>query len=353
MGLSQNAKIKDSDSKNLSFLGVSEGVFEDYSRRDSRFATCPGYIQERGMIMSGPNAINFEVPSFNGLGRYKYLFILLVVLIFFAAKAVVIVESGNVGVVKRLGAVHNIPLNEGVHVVTPFVDTVIQVNTRLNNSRSIALSSSKDLQTVKTEVSVQYSIKGGVAPMTFQKIGLIGQIESTVVEPAIEESVKSVTARYTAEELITKRETVKTQIQLEVQKFIDTTLNNKGIENGIHIANVAITDFNFSEEFNRAIELKVKAEQEALQAKNEKIRRVTQAEAAAAEKQLAADASAYAITVASKARAEAIRREAISLKNNPELIRLRIAEKWDGKLPQYNGSSVVPFLNIDGNGLTK
>ncbi|MDA1353972.1 MAG: prohibitin family protein, partial [bacterium] len=220
-------------------------------------------------------------------------------------------------------------------------------NIRLNNTKSSALSSSKDLQTVKTEVSVQYSIKGDTAPKTFQKIGLIGQIEATVIEPAIEESVKSVTARYTAEELITKREVVKTQIQLEIQEFIDTTLNNKDIQNGIHIANVAITDFNFSEEFNRAIELKVKAEQEALQAKNEKIRRVTQAEAAAAEKQLSADASAYAITVASKARAEAIRREAKSLKSNPELIQLRIAEKWDGKLPQYNGTSVVPFLNID------
>ena len=186
-----------------------------------------------------------------------------------------------------------------------------------------------------------------MAPKTFQKIGLIGQIESTVIEPAIEESVKSVTARYTAEELITKREMVKNQTQLEIQQFIDTTLNNKGIQNGIHVANVAITDFNFSAEFNRAIELKVKAEQEALQAKNEKIRRVTQAEAGAAEKQLAADASAYAITVASKARVDAIRREAKSLKSNPELIQLRIAEKWDGKLPQYNGTSIVPFLNIE------
>ena len=285
----------------------------------------------------------FQLPNLKALGSMKYI-LLLLILVVVATSSFVIVESGNVGVVKT---VKPIPLNEGVHFKMPFIDTVIQVNIRLNNTKSSALSSSKDLQTVKTEVSVQYSIKGDTAPKTFQKIGLIGQIEATVIEPAIEESVKSVTARYTAEELITKREVVKTQIQLEIQEFIDTTLNNKDIQNGIHIANVAITDFNFSEEFNRAIELKVKAEQEALQAKNEKIRRVTQAEAAAAEKQLSADASAYAITVASKARAEAIRREAKSLKSNPELIQLRIAEKWDGKLPQYNGTSVVPFLNID------
>jgi len=276
----------------------------------------------------------------------KYIFFIVIPLLL-AMNAFVIVDSGAVGVVKRLGAVDEVPLKEGIHFKMPFIDTVIQVNIRLNSTRSVALSSSKDLQTVKTVVSVQYSIKDDMAPKIFQKIGLTGQIQATVIEPAIEESVKSVTAKYTAEELITKREHVKMQIQQAIQDFIDTTLNEKGIKRGIHVANVAITDFNFSEEFNRAIELKVKAEQEALQAKNEKIRRVTQAEAAAAEKQLAADASAYAITVASKARAEAIRREAKSLKSNPELIQLRIAEKWDGKLPKFNGASAVPFLNVD------
>jgi prohibitin 2 len=292
------------------------------------------------------NEMNLKVPNINIEGSLKYIFFLIFAVLL-GASSFVIVDSGKVGVINRLGAVNPIPLNEGIHLKVPFIDTIIQVNIRLNNTKSAALSSSKDLQTVKTEVSVQYSIKGDMAANTFQKIGLIGQIEATVIEPGIEESVKSVTARYTAEELITKREHVKNQIQLAIQTFIDTTLNNKGIQNGIHIANVAITDFNFSDEFNRAIELKVKAEQEALQAKNEKIRRVTQAEAAAAEKQLAADASAYEITVASKARADAIKREAKSLKSNPELIQLRIAEKWDGQLPKFNGASAVPFLNID------
>jgi prohibitin 2 len=291
------------------------------------------------------NVVNFNLPNISpNLTKYIISAGILFVL---AINSFVIVEAGSVGVIKRLGAVNDIPLEEGIHFKTPFIDTIIHVNIRLNNTKSGALSSSKDLQTVKTEVSVQYSIKGDMAAQTFQKIGLTGQIQATIIEPSIEESVKSVTARYTAEELITKRDHVKNEIQQAIQNFIDTTLNNKGIQNGIHIANVAITDFNFSEEFNRAIELKVKAEQEALQAKNEKIRRVTQAEAGAAEKQLAADASAYAITVASKARAEAIRREAKSLKSNPELIQLRIAEKWNGELPKFNGSSAVPFLNID------
>jgi len=287
------------------------------------------------------NLPNIKIPPYA-----KYL-VILVPLLFLAMNTFVIIDAGSVGIVKRLGAVNALPLTEGLHFKMPFIDTIIRVDIRLNSTKSDALSSSKDLQTVKTVVSVQYSLNGDIAPITFQKIGGMRQVQATVVEPAILESVKSVTARFTAEELITKRDHVKTQIQQAIQNFIDTTLSKKGIKNGLRIANVAITDFNFSEEFNRAIELKVKAEQEALQAKNEKIRRVTQAEAAASEQKLAADASAYAIAVASRARAEAIRREAKSLKSNPELIQLRIAEKWDGKLPQFNGATAIPFLNID------
>jgi regulator of protease activity HflC (stomatin/prohibitin superfamily) len=141
---------------------------------------------------------------------------------------------------------------------------------------------------------------------------------------------------------------VKQQIQEALSAFINRTLQEKDLAGALNIANIAITDFNFSEEFNRAIELKVKAEQEALQAKNEKIRRTTQAEAAAAERQLSADAEAYATTVQSKARAEAIEREAAALKQSPELIQLRTVEKWDGVLPRMSGGGVIPFINMDG-----
>ena len=100
-----------------------------------------------------------------------------------------------------------------------------------------------------------------------------------------------------------------------------------------------------SKERNPFDEMKVKAEQEALQAKNEKTRRVTQAEAAALEKKLAAEAEAYQISVESKARADAIKREANALKGNPALIQLRMAEKWNGELPKFSGGSAIPMFN--------
>jgi len=281
------------------------------------------------------------------IAKFSRFIPILLILLFLVPSSFVVIDAGKVGVVKRLGAVQPASLPEGFHFKLPFADQIIKVDVRLMNSRSAALSSSKDLQTVRTTVEVQYSINGEMAPFTYQKVGLNRQIQARVIEPAIGESVKAVTAQYTAEELVTKRGTVKLQIQEAIQNYINATLDKKEIKEGIEIANVAITDFNFSDEFNRAIEMKVKAEQEALQAKNEKIKRITQAEASASEQQLSADASAYEIAVASKARAAAIKREAMALRNNPELIQLRIAEKWDGKLPHFNGSSAIPFLNID------
>ena len=260
----------------------------------------------------------------------------------------VIVDSGHVGVVRVLGAVQPIALEEGFHMKVPFVQDVVQLDVRLRKAENDATAASKDLQVVSTKVAVQYSLTGDAMPLTFQRIGpRASVVESNVIYPAIMESVKSITAQYTAEELVTRRAEVKVQIQEAIAANTDTTLTQKGAAGAVELANVAITDFEFSQEFNRAIEEKVRAEQEALKAENEKLRRVTQAEAAAAERTLAADAEAYQIEVASKAKAEAIRREAEALRDNPDLIQLRLAEKWDGQLPQFTGGDAIPLLNVD------
>lgn len=265
----------------------------------------------------------------------------------------VVVEAGHVGVKRTLGAVQPTALKEGFHFKKPFIDHIEQMDVRLVASHAQATAASKDLQTVTTQVTTQYSLNGEFAAPTYQRIGTLPKVSATLVEPAIQECVKAVTAKFTAEELVTKRELVKQQIQQALIAYINTTLKDKQLENSLVIANVAITDFNFSPEFNRAIEAKVQAEQQALQAKNEKLKRVTQAEAAAAERTLSADAEAYSTEVQSKARADAIRREAEALKQSPELIRLRSVEKWDGVLPRITSGDVVPFLNLGAEVETK
>lgn len=283
-----------------------------------------------------------------GLQNINFLYpILIIVVIILATSSFVIVESGHVGIVRTLGAVQPVPLPEGFHFKKPFIDKIEQIDVRLTKAQSNSAAASKDLQTVQTQVTVQYSIMGPTAPETFQKIGNRDVVAATIIEPAIQESVKAITAQYTAEQLVTKRAEVKLQIQEAIDNFIDVTLKDKNVPAALKISNVAITDFEFSEEFNKAIELKVRAEQEALQAKNEKTKRVTQAEASYQEQKLAADAAAYDIEARSRAKADAIEREAKALKNNPELIQLRLSEKWDGTLPKFTGGEAIPFIDIN------
>jgi len=285
--------------------------------------------------------------QFGSLTTLVPIAIILIVIIAVIGGMVVIVEAGHVGVVRRLGAVQPEPLPAGLHFKRPFMDKVELVDIRLKPAQAEATAASRDLQGVSTDVTVQYSLAGELAPKTYARVGTSAAVSAGIIAPGIQETVKSVTARFNAEELVTKRELVKQEIQDALVRFINTTLDEKELRGAVNIANIAITEFRFSEDFNRAIEAKVKAEQQALQAKNEKLRLVTQAEAAAEQRKLAAAAEAFSIEAESKARADAIRREADALRDSPDLIRLRAVEKWSGQLPQFTGGGVVPFINVD------
>ena len=120
-------------------------------------------------------------------------------------------------------------------------------------------------------------MNGASAPDVVQKIGNREDVENAIIKPAMSESVKAVTAKYTAEQLVTQRPEAKRLIQEYVGAFMQETLESKDLpKSTIKMSNIAITDFEFSREFNRAIESKVRAEQEALQAQNEKVRRITE-----------------------------------------------------------------------------
>ena len=242
------------------------------------------------------------------------------------------VPVGHKGVVKHWGQVnHKVILNEGLNFITPIRTTVININSKLLKFDQESAASSKDLQMVKTVVTVQFSLLE--VSELFQKIGIERKIISVTLIPAIQESVKAVTALYTAEHLITRRAQVKSEIAKSIADFLKLTMESKGLSaNAINIENVAITDFAFSEEFNKSIEMKVRAEQKALQAKNEKIKKITDAEAVAEQ-----------IRIESIARANAIKREARALRENPLLIEYKRMEKWDGKLPEVTGGAIPMF----------
>ena len=257
------------------------------------------------------------------------------------------VPSGYVGVQSRWGAVFSTELQPGVHIIVPYVDGLVLVDTRLRSFDVVAEDApSFDSQQIDTTVSLQHSINPAMAAEVYSKIGNLDEIDKVVISKAVHESVREITAKYTTEKLVTKRAEVKAALEQAILREITKSLDGHDLHESVHITNVAITNFAFSKEYNASIEAKVKAEQEALKAKNEKEKRITEAEAAAREQTLAAEAKATAIELESKSRADAIKREADALNNSENLIKLRLSEKWNGILPQYLLQNAMPILDI-------
>ena len=179
--------------------------------------------------------------------------------------SVKIVDSGHRGVLLHWSAVDVLrpPLDEGLHFVVPFQDEVVNIEVRTLKYEKETRSASKDLQTVETTVTVNYHPDKESIHTLYKNLGL--DYENRVIQPAIEETVKQVTANYNAEELITKRPLVKQ----DIETFIRERLNVFGVVTEV----ISITDFEFSPLFAQAIEAKVEAEQKALKAEND-LRRI-------------------------------------------------------------------------------
>lgn len=256
------------------------------------------------------------------------------------------VSAGHVAVTKRFGAVQEGIYHPGLHWKVPFLDSVEHVDVRLTSVDAKADAASKDLQVVTVQVSVPYSLEPAMIPAMINTLGSRERFEKAILANAIQESVKGATASFSAEELITKRGESKRQIVLAIAAFVNDTLNKKGLSGLAPIANVAISDFDFSREFNQAIESKVKMQEDAKRAEIEKLKTITEAEAKSEQVKLAADAEAYRTKAEAVSRAEAINAEGEALRKNPGLVQLRIAEKWDGVLPRFSGGQ-LPFLMMD------
>ena len=269
----------------------------------------------------------------------------IVVVVIVLAASIKIVEAGNRGVLLQFGAVDTTQsLSEGIHFVTPFRDNVIDVEVRTQKTVESAASASKDLQEVSTEVALNYHVSPENAQILYQQLGL--EYSTRVISPAIQESVKQVTARFNAEELITKRETVKTEIEQQIEQRLAAY--------NVIVEAISITEFQFSEQFVRAVEAKVEAQQRALQAQNDLVRieiEAQQAEATAVGQQQANIANAEGLRQANvleaQGEAEAIQIIDQQLRNNPNYLEWLKTQQWNGVLPLVTeGDGATPFIEI-------
>ena len=280
----------------------------------------------------------YQQPKVNvNFGKVKLAILGIIALVIIAAisaASVQIVDSGNRGVLLHWSAVDTTvpPLQEGLHFVVPFQDKVINMEVRTLKYVKGTSGASRDLQTVSTEVTVNYRASPNSVHVLYKEVGL--DYEGRIIQPAVEEVVKQITAKYNAEELITKRPLVKSDIETEITARL-TPYN-------ISTDAISITDFQFSPLFSQAIESKVEAEQKALKAEND-LRRI---EVEARQQEQQAKGIAAANVAEAQGEAEAIKIINEALAQNPNYLEWLKVQAWDGKLPLVVGEGGTPFIQI-------
>ncbi len=259
-------------------------------------------------------------------GRYKILgWTLALLVVLFFANPFVMIGAGERGVVLNFGAVQDRVLGEGIHLRIPVMQRIVRLDVRVQKSQTEAAAASKDLQETHSTIALNYHIIPEKANWVYQKIGM--GYKERIIDPAVQEVVKAVTARYTAVTLITQRETVRHEIK--------ELLKQRLISYNILVDDFSIINFEFSKQFTQAIEAKQTAEQLAMKAQRDLERIKIEAE--------------QKITQA-KAEAEALRLQKENV--TPQLIKLRqieaalkAIEKWNGQLPKVT-SGAVPFIDV-------
>lgn len=245
------------------------------------------------------------------------IFIIVILLIFIVVAFFNLFKSiptGFVGVKTRFGQVQDTMLNEGLNVKIPFIEKIVLMDCRTQKAEYTMEASSKDLQKVSNfTIAVNYNLSKETANTLYREVGT--DYKSVIIEPAIQEAIKSITASYTAEELITKRS--------EVSAFATEAIYNKLNSRGINVTSVNILDLSFSTEFDAAIEKKQIVEQQTQQAKYElekaKVENEKKIENAKAEAEVMKQQNAQ------------ITEQTLKLKELE--VQEKFLERWNGQLP--------------------
>ncbi|MDZ8186687.1 MAG: prohibitin family protein [Nostoc sp. ChiSLP02] len=255
--------------------------------------------------------------NFNRAGKLTALLFLITLLL----TPCVIINAGERGVLMKFGEVENEILGEGIHFIVPVYNTVKKLSVRVQKQEISAEVSSKDLQNVYTNVALNWHIIPQEVNVIYQQIGDEKNVIDRIINPAVEEVLKAVMAKYTAEEIITKRGEVKA----EVDAALTTRLNT------YHVAvdDISLVHVHFSEQFSEAVEAKQIAEQEAKRAEFIALKATKEAEAKV-----------------NLARGEAEAHRLLRDGLTPQILQRQAIQKWDGKLPLIVSKEAPKLLNM-------
>jgi regulator of protease activity HflC (stomatin/prohibitin superfamily) len=242
------------------------------------------------------------------------------------------VDAGYIGVLTNFGAPSQATLEPGLHWRTPFISNIYEVDITPNTATTTESAATHDQQNVSTSIAVTFQVNPADAVYIYQNYRDIPSLQNTIISPIVSNDVKAIVSNYDAQDLITKRE----QLGSEIKEKIATDLRVYDVI----VDGVNITNFDFSQAYDQAIEDKQIAQQNALEeqyhlqqvqvsAQQQVVQANAQADAAVATAQGAAKATIL------QAQADA---EAYELKQKtltPELIELALINKWNGQMPTY------------------
>lgn len=269
-------------------------------------------------------------------------------LLLLVVSCVTYVPTGYTGIVTTFGKVHDTTLDAGISFKAPW-DNVIRMDNREQRFSFELEAFSKDIQEVDLKGSVNLNIDKSTAMNLYREVGT--DYINVLIAPRVQEDIKIVIARYTAETLVENR-------QVASDAMYDL-LREELAAKGINVISIAIENLDFSDTFESAVEAKQVATQEKQRAKTQQEQQTMEAEQAAARKKIEAEAAAEVVRIQAdaeayeiktKADAEAEANEKIAATVTEELIDYTQAQNWNGKLPStYIGSgSAIPVIQTDG-----
>ena len=240
----------------------------------------------------------------------------------------VMVGPGERGIKIKLGQVEQESYGEGLHFIFPFIQKFKTMNVKTQKVTLNTAVYTKDIQQAKITYVINFNVQPDNVNKLFQEIGT--DYKNTILLPVAEGTIKDIIGKWNAQDLIANREIATNDILFKLQGQLK--------DNYLNITDFQLVEINYSDVFERAIESKVTAEQEALKAKNKTV----QIEEEAKQKVIAAQAEAKSMAIRAQA-----------LTQNKSLVEYEAVQKWDGKMPQYMMGNSIPFININTNNSTK
>ena len=276
------------------------------------------------------------MANFNDFNPIPYI-LGICVLLFFGAiigfSTIYTIDAGERAVLLTFGEVSNDNIGAGLHFKFPFVQSIVVYDARTQKYASDSEGASKDLQVVKITLATNYHIDALKVGDIYKTLGT--DFDDVFIAPNEQEVVKAVTSTYSAEELITKR--------AEVALAMESALKERLAPRNIVVESISIVNFDFSDSFNQAIEMKVTAQQKKLQAENDLARIKVEAEQTVATAQGARDAK----IANAEGDATAIKLVQDQLSASPQYVEYLRVTKWDGRLPTVTGGT-TPLLDVSG-----